>query len=226
LKDVASKLDDFSIQFEWRSDITPGVERALVLEDPKWRQLEVFASYTFAPEDTLEAGIMPLKLGHVAFTAIDVKNPSIYSTVLDFRVSDWRADVFAFLRCGPDHHTLNFLRGEADAIHHLAFEVSDWAQIQRMMDFLAKKQIRMILGPIRHIIGHNIATYHKNPDDLLIEFFTELDQMKDECLGYFDPRPWHQDRPQRPKVWAMNTLTNYWGPGSLASQGTHKLQRK
>ena len=38
--------------------------------------------------------------------------------------------------------------------------------------------------------------------------------MKDEALGYFDPRPWHQDRPQRPKVWGPETLRNYWGYGS------------
>ena len=41
-----------------------------------------------------------------------------------------------------------------------------------------------------------------------------MDQMKDEALGYFDPRPWHQDRPQRPKVWPRGTLRNYWGFGS------------
>ena len=35
-------------------------------------------------------------------------------------------------------------------------------------------------------------------DKVRVEFFCEMDQMKDEKLGYFDPRPWHQDRPQRP----------------------------
>ena len=41
-----------------------------------------------------------------------------------------------------------------------------------------------------------------------------MDQMKDEALGYFDPRPWHQDRPQYPKIWPKDTLRNYWGFGS------------
>jgi hypothetical protein len=41
-----------------------------------------------------------------------------------------------------------------------------------------------------------------------------MDQMNDEALGYFDPRPWHQDRPQRPKVWPRDTLRNCWGFGS------------
>jgi hypothetical protein len=36
--------------------------------------------------------------------------------------------------------------------------------------------------------------------------------MKDEELGYFDPRPWHHDTPQRPKVWDRKTSPNLWGP--------------
>jgi hypothetical protein len=34
--------------------------------------------------------------------------------------------------------------------------------------------------------------------------------MKDEELGYFDPRPWHRDLPQRPKTWASDT-SQIWG---------------
>jgi hypothetical protein len=34
--------------------------------------------------------------------------------------------------------------------------------------------------------------------------------MKDESLGYFDPRPWHRDRPQRPKVWKRGE-SPIWG---------------
>ena len=76
------------------------------------------------------------------------------------------------------------------------------------------KSIPIIWGPLRHGPGHNVSTYHHNPDSHVVEFYTELDQMKDDELGYFDPRPWHQDRPQRPKVWGPDTLRNYWGFGS------------
>jgi hypothetical protein len=44
-----------------------------------------------------------------------------------------------------------------------------------------------------------------------------MDQMSDERLGYFDPRPWHQDRPQVPKVWPKDTLRSYWGFGSFGT---------
>ena len=116
-------------------------------------------------------------------------------------ISDWIEDWFAFMRCGPDHHTVNFVRGKRTIMHHVAFELKDWAQILTACDFLGSKNIQLTWGPGRHGPGHNLYTYHRNPDDQIIELFAELDKMLDEELGYFDPRPWHRDRPQKPKVW-------------------------
>ena len=104
-----------------------------------------------------------------------------------------------------------------ERVAELAFEVRDWSDIKRACDILARNDLKLTWGPIRHIIGHNIAVYHKNPDGTVIEFFTDLDQMHDEELGYFEPRPWHQDRPQRPKVWGDDTPSNWWGPMSHGS---------
>jgi hypothetical protein len=76
---------------------------------------------------------------------------------------------------------------------------------------MGQRKIPIIWGPLRHGPGHNIATYHRNPDEQVVEFFCELDQMKDEELGYFEPRPWHHDTPQRPKQWTPGKTT-VWGP--------------
>jgi hypothetical protein len=66
-------------------------------------------------------------------------------------------------------------------------------------------------GPGRHGIGHNLFAYHRGPNGLITELFTELDRMNEE-LGYFEPRPWHRDSPQKPKVWAKDpTASNLWG---------------
>ena len=33
-----------------------------------------------------------------------------------------------------------------------------------------------------------------------------------EELGCFEPRPWHRDNPQKPKVWAKDpAASNLWG---------------
>jgi hypothetical protein len=77
---------------------------------------------------------------------------------------------------------------------------------------MGQKQVPIIWGPLRHGPGHNVATYHRNQDEQVVEFFCELDKMTDEELGYFEPRPWHRDRPQRPKTW-VGLPRDVWGVG-------------
>ena len=215
LGEMTSRLKRAGIKSERRSDITPGIGEAVAFKDPKGTTLEVFSEFGFAPEDNTFTGIMPLKFGHIAYRCPDVQGVvKFYCDILGFRVSDWRSDFFAFLRCSRDHHTVNFLRNETTGISHIAFEVRDWSDIKRACDLLARNNIKLTWGPIRHIIGHNIAVYHKNPDGVVVEFFCDMDQMHDEELGFFEPRPWHQDRPQRPKVWGDDTPSNWWGPMS------------
>jgi len=159
-------------------------------------------------------GIVPHKLGHVAFHVTDVKNiTQFYCDVLGFRVSDWMGDHFSFLRCGPDHHTINLIETGKNKHFHTAFELRDWAHMQQACDYLSIHGYRMLWGPGRHGIGHNLFSYHRSPTGLITELFAELDQMKDEALGCFEPRPWHRDNPQRPKVWPKDpNAANLWGP--------------
>jgi len=155
----------------------------------------------------------PLKLGHIAYAVPDPKAMAdFYCRVLGFRVSDWVEDYFVFLRCNPDHHTINFARGAKTQMHHIAFELKDFAHIQDACELLALRKMPINWGPVRHGPGHNVAIYHRNFDDQNVEFYIELDQMKDEALGYFDPRPWHHDTPQRPKIWDRKDSPNLWGP--------------
>lgn len=215
LGELQARLQKEGIKSERRSGITPGVAEALCFNDNKGTMLEIYADYTFAPDDKTAVGIMPVKFGHVAYRVKDVQQTvKFYNEMLGFRTSDFRGDFFAFLRCGVDHHTVNFVIDENPTLHHIAFELKDWGEIHRAAETLARNDIHLVWGPGRHIIGHNVACYHRNADGVRVEFFCEMDQMKDEDLGYFEPRPWHQDRPQRPKTWGKETLRNYWGFGS------------
>jgi hypothetical protein len=92
------------------------------------------------------------------------------------------------------------------------FESKDCSDLCRVSDFLTISGFKLDWGPGRHNIGHNIACYHSNSDKVRVEFYAEMDIMPDEDLGYFAPRPWHQDRPQYPKVWPDETPRNYWVP--------------
>jgi catechol 2,3-dioxygenase-like lactoylglutathione lyase family enzyme len=218
LGELKRTLGDSGVTSEFRSDISPGVAKAISFKDPKGTPVDVFADYRFHPHDDTEQVIAPLKFGHLAHRVRDPKLVSgFYTDVLGFRASDWMGDRFSFLRCGVDHHTVNFARYDEERLHHIAFEVKDLAELQRSSDFLAKNGIHLVWGPIRHLVGHNMAAYHRNPDDQRVELFCEMDVMRDEALGYFEPRPWHQDFPQRPKVWPADTLRSYWGFGSFGT---------
>ncbi len=212
VNDIRRGIEAEGIRCEARNDVSPGIPKVVAFEDAKGTAIEVFAQQTpIAKNQSSVAGIGPLKLGHLAFVVDDPKAfAEFYGRVLGFRVSDWIADWFVFMRCGPDHHTVNFVRGKTTKMHHIAFELKDWAHVQQACDFLGGKNIPIIWGPGRHGPGHNVYTYHRNPDDQIIELFTELDKMLDEKLGYFEPRPWHRDRPQVPKVW--DRPHDIWGP--------------
>jgi catechol 2,3-dioxygenase-like lactoylglutathione lyase family enzyme len=209
---LARVLEQDGVRSELRNDCVPGMGAMLTFADNKGTTIALFKSWTSIGKHLAFHGAGALKLGHVAWVVEDPqKTAAFYQKVLGFRVSDWIEDFFVFMRCNADHHTVNFIRGTNNKMHHMAFELRDFVHLQTSCDVVGQKNIPIIWGPLRHGPGHNIATYHRNPDDQVIEFFCEMDQMVDEDLGYFVPRPWHRDTPQRPKTW-LNGTTTIWGP--------------
>ena len=197
-----------------KKDSEPSISDAVVFEDPKGTAMVVFKRESFSHQTFPLKGIVPHKLGHVAFHVTDVQNVTkFYCDVLGFRVSDWIGDFFSFLRCGVDHHTINLIQTGSNRHFHSAFELRDWSHLQTACDFLSANGYKIIWGPGRHGAGHNLFAYHRGPNGLITELFAELDQMKDEQLGYFEPRPWHRDHPQVPKIWPKDpSSANLWGP--------------
>ena len=197
-----------------RAGRTPGVPRVLAFTDCKGTEVELFNAAGFVATDARERGVNALKLGHVAHFMPSIEEATaFYVDLLGFRQSDWREGRSMFLRCSPDHHTVNFFKGEA-RLAHLAFEVKDFPELVRASDLLVRNGFPLDWGPARHTIGHNCACYHRNPDGIRTELYAEMDRMLDEELGYFDPKPWHEDRPQRPRNWEYeDSPRNKWIPG-------------
>jgi catechol 2,3-dioxygenase-like lactoylglutathione lyase family enzyme len=212
LGDAARELSTHGIRSERSNDPAPGVSNVLTFADPKGTQIEIFTGWSALGNGQPPKGIPVTKLGHVAYFTNDLqKTIDFYANVLGFRISDWIGDYFVFMRCNPDHHTVNFLRGEYTRMHHIAFELADWNQVKTACDILARKGIKIAWGPVRNGPGHNTAIYYRETDELLVELFCDLDRMVDELLGYFEPRPWHRDKPQRPKVWEPGPTSWIWG---------------
>ena len=200
--ELARELAKDGIKSEPRNDSLPGVGSVLAFQDCKGSTIELFKDWSYLGKHTQVSGVGPLKLGHVAWVVNYPKATcDFYTIVLGFRESDWIGDFFVFIRCNADHHTLNFISGKNEKMHHMAFELKDVVHLQSACDLLGQRKHPILWGPLRHGPGHNMAIHHRNPDDQVIELYCELDQMLDEELGYFVPRPWHHDTPQRPKVW-------------------------
>ncbi len=213
LQEASRQLSEQGIKSELLSDAEPGIAQILQFPDPEGHLIRLYSQIEQIGSGFPDRGIVPEKLGHIAIAVHDVqKMADFYQTLLGFRVSDWIEDFFVFMRCSPDHHTLNFLQSKYQKMHHIAFQLKDWAHVERACDHLARYDIPLLWGPGRHGAGHNIFTYHNNPDQQIVELFTELDIILDEELGYFEPRPWHEEFPQKPKVWKdAPRAVNHWG---------------
>ena len=210
---VARELEREGVRCELRNDSIPGLGPVLTFRDNKGTGIALFKQWSCLGKHLAHHGVGPLKLGHIAWVVDDPQQAAdFYAKVLGFKVSDWIDDWFVFMRCNADHHTVNFVRGPHSGMHHIAFELKDFIHLQNACDLLGQQDIPILWGPVRHGPGHNVAIYHRTPDDQLIELFCELDRVVDEELGYFEPRPWHRDTPQRPKIWETGPATTIWGP--------------
>jgi catechol-2,3-dioxygenase len=214
--DAHRRLRAAGYEVERRGDIGPGTPDTIVLVEPS----------TGVPLHLYEAQdpsgvqgynpLRPTKLGHVAaFTPELGALRAFYEQLLGFRWSDTIGDFFVFLRCNADHHAANFLASQKQGMHHIAYEMRDPAHLLTMLDHLARERYRLTWGPGRHGPGHNMFTYHEDPDGNTIELFTQLDVMHDENKGYWEPRPWHESFPMYPRTWEVDiATTNSWGPGN------------
>ena len=216
-EELLARLARLKVEVTTKTEAEPGIVRVHDISDVEGNRVQLCiideTREAAAPADT---GIVPQKLGHVATRTRSAESVvGFYESALDFRWSDWMGDFFAFMRCNADHHTVNFVNASNPGqLHHLAFEVKDSSAVVAACDALAMRNIPLIWGPGRHGIGHNLFTYHADPDGNVVELFCDLDRIVSEDLGYFEPRVWHTDRPQRPKRWIPDpTSANIWGPG-------------
>ena len=126
---VRAELAQDGIAAGTQTDAVPGGGSRLVFDDPKGTAIEVFTELGPLDKSPQQSAMNVLKLGHLAFNVLDVKAiTDFYSRHLGFRMSDIRGEVFVFLRCGPDHHTINFTLSHTNTIklHHFAFELKDF----------------------------------------------------------------------------------------------------
>lgn len=129
------------------------------------------------------------RLGHIVLQSTTFRATlDWYLEMLGMIVSDFlyyagqrdRGPTMSFLRCdrGPepaDHHTLALTLGPSNRYVHSAYQVTDLDALAAGGEHLESLGYRRSWGIGRHIQGSQIFDYWRDPDDLLVEHFTDGD---------------------------------------------------
>lgn len=194
----------------------PGVADGFAFAGPEDFVFEIYtqmesAEYTVgghAPDRFGHVNLHPRNLGAMLAFFVDV---------LDFRISDIVGDDFAyFLRCNAEHHGVALVSGRG-WLHHHAWQVQSIADLGKLGDRLHENGSRLLMGPVRHGAGHNMAAYYVEPSGAVVELYTDMEHIWD------DDRPpivWPQDDRQWATKWALYDFTEFRSHGLFPATET------
>jgi catechol 2,3-dioxygenase-like lactoylglutathione lyase family enzyme len=129
------------------------------------------------------------RLGHVVMQTTKYREAlNWYLDHLGMIVSDFlyypgrrdRGPVMSFIRCDrgqtpADHHTLAMALGPSNRYVHSAYQVSDIDAMGAGARYLAGLGYHRSWGIGRHIQGSQIFDYWRDPDDVMVEHFSDGD---------------------------------------------------
>jgi catechol-2,3-dioxygenase len=201
LKTFARETEAFGLKARTKSDSQPGIATLVEVEGPSGNIFQFYEDID-APAPGFKPGtVAPLSLGHVAVISPEAdKLVAFYRDFLGFWETDWIGDLANFLTCSHEHHVVNIVNAPLSKVHHIAFQLQDNSHQFRAADRLIAGGVATKWGPSRHTAGHNIAAYHYDPDETLIELYSDMDVFIPE-LGMCQARPWHEHYPMKPQRW-------------------------
>jgi catechol 2,3-dioxygenase len=184
------------------------------------------------------------KLGHIVINCADIERSlKFYTEVMGFQISDIYTDDMApggmaFLRCGPDHHSIALVgsmkkENPSDnyELNHIAFEVNTLEEVLRAREHLKKHKVVLDFEGRRRA-GAQIAVEFHDPDNHRLEIFWGLDRLA----------PDQKARPREEWIWAHSleeaianpvkgqdtslqdkSLLHQWTPEEEAKHKEHSL---
>ncbi len=171
-------------------------------KDPEGRNIAVVCGV----KDHTEAADKPdrpRKLSHINLNASDnAASLACFRDALGFRVADTTRK-FNFLSCNSDHHSTVLGVAGGPTLNHIAFEMPDLDSVMRGAGRMRDDGRGIEWGPGRHGPGNNVFCYFLGPEDMPLEYTSEMQQID---AGY---------RSRAPEDWK-------WPPGRLDHWGINK----
>jgi len=186
------------------SDGELGLGRSLRAVSPMGIVFELYTSMVREPL-SVQHYMPPLarRFGHVTFATDDLAAAVGFCTeALGLRVTDTLGERLAWLRCDADHHGIAFVQAGKSELHHYAFQLEGWSTLEQYADHLARIGQRLVWGIGRHGPGRNLYAYLPDPDNTIVEAYSDLLQVVDEAN--YEPIDWAENGGER--------AINLWGP--------------
>lgn len=192
-----------------RTPLHPGVSDGFSFAGPEGFIFEIYTGMESASLTPLSYG--PDRFGHVNLHPQNLRSMlDFFVRVLDFKVSDVIGDDFAyFLRCNPEHHGVALVKGRG-WMHHHAWQMQSIAELGKAGDRLFEAGGELLMGPVRHGAGHNIAVYYVEPTGAVVELYTDMEFIFDEDRP---PIVWEADDRRWATRWATYDFTEFRSHG-------------
>ncbi|WP_460774660.1 VOC family protein [Microbacterium sp. GXF7504] len=209
LDTVRRRVTDAGYPMLSATPLHPGVEDGFAFLGPEDFVFEIYIGPQAA--QVIPSGHAPDRFGHVNLHPQNLQAMlAFFTDVLEFRVSDVIGDDFAyFLRCNTEHHGVALMKGKG-WMHHHAWQVQSIADLGKLGDRLHEHGARLLMGPVRHGAGHNIAAYYVEPTGAVVELYTDLEHI------YDDERPpivWPADDRAWATKWSIYDFSEFRSHG-------------
>jgi catechol 2,3-dioxygenase-like lactoylglutathione lyase family enzyme len=172
----------------------PGGGVGITVRDPDGRVFRVVHGDT-RHADAGTRKDRPMRLAHVVLNSHDVASTQrFFERALGFTLSD-RTRIMAFMNCNSDHHSVALGDADNDALNHIAFLMPDVDSVMRGGGRMRDAGFGIEWGPGRHGPGNNAFNYFIGPDEVVIEYTADVQQIDDSyAVGGPDDWTWPPGR--------------------------------
>ena len=151
--------------------------------------------------DVVPANDRPFRLSHAVFNSPDFdRAATFFREALGFHLRD-RTRKANFMGCNSDHHCIAFTDRKNTSISHVAYELPSLDAVLRGCGRLKKLGMTLEWGVGRHGTGDNVFAYFIDPNNFVIEYTTEMEQVDDAT--YVPGTPDTITRAAHSDVWGL-----------------------
>ncbi|GAA1713167.1 VOC family protein [Kribbella yunnanensis] len=109
-------------------------------------------------------------LGHFVLASPKLRElRELYESVLEFKLTDYRAPGLYFFRCNRTHHSIALANAATPSIHHLELEHGSIDDVGRAYDRAKENDVPISISLGRHMNDKAISFYVQNPSGFHLE---------------------------------------------------------